>query len=136
MPDNIDVRSASKEAVKLLQIDPFIEAQSHEIFERLEKGYRGAANRQDADLLFIAESLPLISAIVNVGSSLANFKQAADWVKQTLPEAEPVSALSALTFIYVVERGVRDAQASDDTEKKNTWTKMQNRVDALLSNKQ
>jgi hypothetical protein len=134
--DNIDVKSASKEAVKLLQIDDFIKAQKKEIFERLEKGYRGAANRPDADLLFIAESLPLISAIVNVGSSLSNFKQAADWVRQTLPEAEPVSALSALTFIYVVGKGHEAAQDSGDMEKKNIWTKMQARVDALLTSQQ
>jgi hypothetical protein len=135
VPDNIDVKSASKEAVKRLQIDDFIKAQKKEIFERLEKGYRGAANRQDADLLFIAESLPLISAIVNVGSSLANFKEAADWVRETLPDAEPVSALSALTFIYVVDKGYQAAQASGDVEKENIWTRMQDRVDALLSQK-
>jgi hypothetical protein len=135
VPENIDVKSASDKAVELLRIDNFIDAQKGEIFGRLENGYRNTMNRQDADLLFIAESLPLISAIVNVGSTLTNFKTAADWVKQKLPDAEPVSALSALTFIYVIDKGYKAAQNLGDEDKRRVWTKMRERVETLLGRK-
>lgn len=135
MPENIDVKSASEEAVELLQIDDFINTQKGEIFERLEAGYRSTMNRPEADLLFIAESLPLISAIVNVGSTLNNFRQAVEWVKKELPYAEPVSALSALTFIFIVYKGHKAALDSGDEEKMKVWTKMRERVEALLSKK-
>lgn len=136
MPENIDVKSTSDKAVELLKIDGFIKAQSKEIFGRLESGYRSTRTRAEADLLFIAESLPLISAIVNVGSSLENFRKAVDWAQIELHHAEPVSALSALTFIYVVDKGYKAAQESGDADSKNMWTKMKELVETLLSKKQ
>ena len=71
--------------------------------------------------MFIAASLPLAAAIIHVGSTLDNFRRANEWVKECLPNSDPVSILSTLVLIYAVRKGWEDAAKSDDDSKKMMW---------------
>ena len=67
-----------------------------------------------SDMIFIAESLPIISAVIQVGSKLDNYRKAKEWVRGKLPDADPVSVLAALTFLYIVEMGREEYENSTE----------------------
>jgi hypothetical protein len=131
-------------AVEVLGIANFIENHKEHIYERLEHYESDRCAQTNAwlqdrvreeefvnegsecDMIFIADNLSLIRGVVYVGSSLDNFNKAVQWAKKIVPGADSVSVLSALTFIYIVERGWNEFK--DDKEKQNFWQSIYNRV--------
>jgi len=118
-------RERAVEAVEdYLQIDDFIESQKDVILKRLEEHYEHVSDESEAPLLFIAEVLPLISGIVQVGSSVDNFRRAVGWTKACVPSADPGSFLTTLTLIYILEKGRQEFAYDEDEEKRVTWSRM------------
>lgn len=130
----------AKEAVEnQLHVDDFINERKEEIYAKLEDNHRRAMLVEDDSrgLMFIAESLPLISGIIYVGSTLKNFNDAINWVRKSLPNADPASVLSALTFFYIVEKGWKEfsdknRRRAEDEKKREMWAHIRKQMDALL----
>ena len=122
----------AREAVEeRLKINDFIKNNNVQLYGKLEKCDLGVKNQPESDLLFIAECLPLINGIVQIGSTLADFNGAIQWIREKLPDAVPVSILSALTFIYIVETAIKDDLVSKDAAKKEIWKRIHERVKKL-----
>jgi len=130
-----EIEKAKEVVEHQLQVASFIENHKQAIFDKLEENYMRVQKQEQAPLMFIAASLPLISGIVHVGSTLEHFKSATAWVRDSLPEADPVSVLSTLTLIDVVERGWRDFEQSSDDQKRWLWRGIHQGVQALLIRK-
>ena len=108
----------AKTAVRLLGIDDFIERNKKDIYDQLERCLLLVAEAEQTgaldlppDAAFIAEALPLISGIVNVGSNRDTFDKAAAWVQTLIPGANSGRLLSTLTFLYIVDQGRKDSTA-------------------------
>lgn len=132
---NTATRSFSRalEAVEHLGIADFIEQQRTAIFKRLEQNFLHSADQHDQTaLLFIAESLPIASAIIQVGSTMENFQRTRTWIRETVPDADYVSIMSVLTLIHLVRKGYEAALQSGDQQSKELWTKMLQGVRAAL----
>lgn len=115
-----------------LKIDTFILENKRRIYERLEEYYRDVSGQQDGELLFIAESLPFINGIVQVGSNLENYNNALKWVREQFRENVPaVSILSALTLIYIIEEGANDPIVSGTAEKKIFWEQIKKSINRI-----
>lgn len=107
----------AKEVVEdILGAQDFIESHQDEIFERLEE-FDSRTKNSEGDIMFIAETLPLTSGIVHLGSTADNFKKAKAWVRTNLPDSDTVSILSALTFLYLVDRGWQKFSKSNELTK-------------------
>ena len=111
---------------------PFIARHKEEIFEKLEHIYD---SDREHEFAFIAASLPLISGIIHVGSRVNDYKEATKWVAEeaNMPNADPASVLSALTFIYIVDKGVNDPIIIEIKDRKLKWENMQKLVNRVLS---
>lgn len=95
--------------------DTFIQKHQEEIFDKLEHLYTN--EERDHEFAFIAASLPLISGVIHVGSKVDDYREATRWIKEdkNMPNADPASVLSALTFIYLVDRGVDECKKIDSS---------------------
>jgi len=129
-----------EEAVEKLGVGGFIETHQKEIFDKLVKSDSYHTKDHQGDLMFIAENLPLMSAIVNVGSTMEKFKNAKDWVNKPKLEggleligADPISILSALTFRYVARKGYELSKTSGEKEKIEVWERICKRTKMLIS---
>ena len=132
--------AASKEAQaaliaeKYLNLEKFFNDQRSLIYERLESFHEIAERAGvNSDIVFIAEGLPIINGIINVGSKPSNYQEAVRWVRSRPTwgeEADPLLVLSALVFIYVVDRGY--AEHMHDAQKMATWERIHDRVGRLL----
>ena len=123
----------AREAVEEhLKVKEFIENHEQDIYEKLEKFEESAsvASRED-EHAFIAESLPLIEGIVQVGSTPKDFEKASGWLKGLLPQADPALALSALVLMYVVGRGHQRFSIQGSSAQRASWERMFKRVQAL-----
>jgi hypothetical protein len=123
-----------------LKIKDFIEKHESDIYARLEEcdvremdaKARGDLEDNEVDVIFMSESLPFISGIIHVGSSLKNFNNGIDWVRKNLPDADAVAVLSALTFLYIVQRGSENARKGADENKLEILGRICRRVNKLL----
>ncbi|GET36550.1 hypothetical protein [Microseira wollei] len=104
---------------------------------RAKKAENDGNQRYQCDMMFIAESLPVISAIIQVGSKLENYNSAKKWVRDELPDADAVSVLSALTFLYIVGMGQGEHENSTyvieypglgKVNKRDIWNRISERV--------
>lgn len=119
----------AKEAVEdYLQINKFIDANQKKIYEKLKKYDSIVGDKPESDFLFIAEGLPFINGIVQVGSTHKNFQEAIQWVRGT-SEAGAVPVLTALTFIYIVEKKANDPSIPESEKK--IWNRICRRVKKL-----
>ena len=117
-----------------LGIVEFLEQQQATILRHLKETFLRRRNEEQAALLFIADSLPLASAIIQVGSTTVGFKRACDWVKGRSPDADHGNILTVLTLLYTVQRGCEAALQSGDRPSQELWNEMSQKVnDALLS---
>ena len=107
-----------------LKIDRFLESQKAEVFGRLEDRYNEVKDEVEAPLLFIAESIPLVSGIIQVESGVANFRAAVRWAKACVPNADPGALLTTLTLIYILQRGAAYYEEKGNDEKRETWERM------------
>jgi hypothetical protein len=126
--------TARKEAIaqfaveEELQVQEFFQAHREQIFRKLEECDQIAENAPiNGDMIFIAESLPLINSIIHVGSDRATLARASNWVRETWgDEADPLIVLSALLFIYVANKGAEE-KGNDET-----WKRIHERVEKLM----
>ncbi len=68
--------------------------------------------------------MPLVSGIIQVGSSVENFREAVRWAKECLPNADPGAFLTTLTLIYILTKGRDEFADHEDEEKQVTWNRM------------
>jgi hypothetical protein len=137
---------SAQEAVKRLDLEAFIQDNKEAIYKQLEDSdacVSKAPEELNPNAVFIAQSLHLISGVIHVGSNPANFDAAAAWVqdprgRQQLTSAwvlDPgvhanlTSLLSTLVFLYVVNQGWQDANASGDASKKARWESIYKRAE-------
>jgi hypothetical protein len=125
---------SAEEAVDLLVLRNFVRDNKNAIYKQLEdcdaRVSQGPSGL-DPDAAFIAQSLPLISGVIHVGSTRENFEAAATWVQKQSPHAEPASLLSTLVLLYVVDQGWQDADVSKDADKKTQWGRIYQRAQWL-----
>ncbi len=108
--------------------EPFIERHKEQIFEKLKHFYETEKGHEFA---FIAASLPVISGIIHVGSKVDDYKEATKYIEEKIPNADPASVLSALTFIYLVDKGINDPTIKG-RDKEEVWKNMQDLVNRVL----
>jgi hypothetical protein len=134
MPEQPVFEFACIAVEKHLKAQEFIETHHNEIFKRLSDAEARARAREagpEANVVFVAECLPFVAGIVHVGSQLDDFREARDWALEKLPYADAVSVLSALTFLYIVEKGLKSATKENSAELP-VWRSMSRRLDSLL----
>jgi hypothetical protein len=120
---------------KLLDVREFFLTHKERIYDRLEECDRIAKNAvTNADMLFFAESLPIINGIIHVGSTREELNKATDWVRENWEgqEAQPRIVLSALLFRYVTKEGAKEFADSTIQRKKTAWHRINDRVSRLL----
>ncbi len=120
----------------LLNVEGFFYDHRQQIFDRLEECHNIALQAiSNRDMLFIAESLPIINGIIHVGSARKQLKSATRWVERNWGsgEAHPRIVLSALLFKYVTGEGAKAFIGQNPPhEKENVWKQIQDRVNKLL----
>ena len=107
-----------------LKIGGFIDLHKDAIFRKLEEHHRQVGDESESPLLFIAEALPLVSGIINVGCTVENFREAVRWLKSYLPDADPFAILATLTLIYILEKGRDEFADGEDEDRRVTWNRM------------
>ncbi len=131
MIDN-PLENAKRVVEELLQVSSLIEQYKDQIYRKLEDLDKNVTNQSGGDIAFMAGGLSLISGIVHVGSTLKDYDRATDWVKQQLAKSDPGPVLSALTFIYIVDKGFNEFKASSDEDKRDVWERIHKRVESEL----
>jgi hypothetical protein len=138
---NSDVHKNAEDAVinkGQLDMGEFIEKQWPNIETRLlyaqEKHPEPAASVE-----FFAECLPYAAAIVHAGSTPQHFIDAKEWARRLHPlvYADEVSILALLTFVFLVDEGVRRSRQEEppNPEKQKKWMSIKSRLDGLLGEK-
>lgn len=122
---------AKKAVEDYLNIENFIKDNHKEIYEMIEEYDRNVGDKPEDDLLFIAEGLPFINGVVQVGSTHGKFQEAIKWVKDDkgISESGAVPVLTALTFIYIVEKKANDPSIPESEKK--IWNRICRRVKKL-----
>jgi len=128
-----DLERAAEAVEKRLKAGRFIESHKAIILGKVEDNYRRVKDGDQAQLMFFATSLPLAGSIIQLGTTAEDFRRANEWVRESLPDADPVAILSTLTLIYVVNKGWDEATASDDDEKKIIWNEMAELVQSAVN---
>lgn len=83
--------------------------------------------KTSSDMIFIAESLPIIHGIIHVAISRQSLSQAIKWIREYWGEtANSLIVLSALVFTYVADKGVADT--TSDEKRAETWRRIAKRV--------
>jgi hypothetical protein len=117
----------------LLDLADFISIHQESLYAQLEQSYRPLMAEPAAVMSFIANVLPSFGGIIIVGSSVNRFSAATAAVRQQLgPNADPVSVLSALTFIYVVRKGLDYYKANKSEQEQEIWLRMYASVQGAL----
>lgn len=138
MPEESPLRSAEVAVKDYLKLDQFIDARKNDLYERMEQadkrvtgiGEGGGCVRPECDLAFIAECLPLMSALLRVGSSPASYKKAVEWVSGAMPGTDAQAVLSALVFLYVVRNALKEV--SNDPTRVAIWQRINGRLDRFF----
>jgi hypothetical protein len=117
-----------------LNVEEFFTDHKGQIYKRLEECdeiARKAASKRE--LMFIAEGLPIVNSFIHVGSSRADLNASIEWVTKFWGiEADPFVVLSALVFIWIANKGVREFGDDPDEAKRATWNRIRERVERLI----
>lgn len=90
------------------------------------KGKGSEAVKRSSDMIFIAESLPIIQGIIHVATDRKSLTQAITWIRKTWGEtANSLLVLSALVFAYIAKRGASDAKFAGKHE---AWLRIKERA--------
>jgi hypothetical protein len=136
---NIAMFALADSAVKELNLESFIDKHWSSIEVRLFDADTHAAEAEttidhsSAGMVFFAECVPYVAAVLHAGSALENFVKAKEWVTRqaSLHFADPVSVLAILTFIYLIQRGA-DPDKTMDQDTRSRWEGIRRRVNALF----
>jgi hypothetical protein len=132
---------SSRAVENYLNLGDFFKRHRDHILDKLEDSDAAAQRvEKNQDMIFFAESLPIINGLIHVGTTREELNKAIDWVKQNWGDkVDPLIVLSALTFIYVAETGAelaenppqdKDAKMRD----KEVWKRINARVKKLAHN--
>ncbi len=121
------IQATATQAVESkLKIKDFIERHSDEILDELEISAEKA--RQDVE--FLADAFPTVASVVHVGSKRNDYLNTLQWAKGKVDTPDADSAITALTFLYLVHRGL--SERAHDSAKLETWNTIKSWVNALL----
>jgi hypothetical protein len=136
MSEQLLLEKAKYVVEDLLKADSFINKYQKEIYKSLERQENRAldlsARSEEANIsidgIFIAISLPIISSIIHSGCDSHDFENAKQRISEIMPGANAESGLSALTFIYIVERAWQQFQSSSKEHERMIWECIRSRV--------
>jgi hypothetical protein len=121
MPALQEATQAIQIVEELLRVDGFIEENKQLILDRLQEIYGAVTAQKQASSMFIAGSLPLVSGVIHVGSTVDDFARASAWVRDKSPKEEPVNVLCRFVLVHLAELGWREALESNDDQKRAIW---------------
>lgn len=123
-------------ATAKLGVANFIDDHKSEIYAKIEQYHEETLSLKpkEQDANFIAQILPLINAIIMVGSTRDRLAEAKKWVGEELRQnsANPVDVLSGLLLIEVMKKGHDEFDNSENEEMRKTWNHIYKRVKKLL----
>jgi hypothetical protein len=126
--------SDPKELVEdFLGLEPFFQRHQDHILDKLEECDEIAEKaRRSKDMIFFAESLPVIDGLIQVGTTREEYKSALKRVREEwASDVEPAHLISALTFLYVADRGKEIAEGKRKAKKARDLT-VWRRIDARV----
>lgn len=133
-------------------LESFLKRHESHILARLEECDKSAqaVEKKSQDMIFFAESLPIINGLVHVGTTREELERAKGLVQAeqadlartkrhaggaASPQQEspdPEIVLSALVFVEVAARGKKKADQGKDPIKKEIWNRIEARVKKLV----
>jgi predicted RNase H-like nuclease (RuvC/YqgF family) len=136
MTDTVPPQNSSEEAKakalveKKLLLIPFFERHEDHILSKLEECDEIAEKaRKNKDMIFFAESLPIIDGLIQVGTTRDEYKNALKEVGEEWGDDIAANVISTLTFLYVAEQGRKLAERH--LRKKEVWDRITARVKRL-----
>jgi hypothetical protein len=131
------VLELANEAVGILQLPTFfkdhpdylqtIHDRLEEIHDDAEKVNARKEKSVKGEMTFMGRSLPLTNGVIHIGSDRTGLRAAVDWARTTWEDwPDPLSILTALTLVYIVERGWDENKHKAD--KRGTWARIGARV--------
>jgi hypothetical protein len=125
-------KDAAVVAETLLNIGDFFGTYKEQIYSKLADCDAIAARSPNSEIIFIAESLPVINGIIQIGSTRRTLNKALNWIRASWPEeVDPLIVLSGLVFIYIVDRGEQD-HLNGTEEAQRVWKNIRKRVQKLI----
>ncbi len=131
----------SRAVENYLNLGDFFRRHRDHILDKLEECDSVAQQAEkNQDMIFFAESLPIINGLIHVGTTREELNKAIEWVKQNWGDkVDPLIVLSALTFIYVAETGAALAEnpsteAGAKVRDREVWNRINARVKKLTHN--
>lgn len=129
-----EVEAISVEAVRILGVARAVQAEADILFPRIEECDSFAEGAPvNADMMFLALSLPIANGLIHFATSRQKLNEARDWVwrrwKGQADEPDPISTLAALTLVYIIDQGWRHFK--DVPEKRKIWQRIRTRVEKL-----
>jgi hypothetical protein len=124
----------AKEVVeKYLGLGDFIECNKHDIFKKIEIYDHDPQNGMSCETSFTSDSLLFISFMMHAGCVTEKFNHSRKWVSNVFPGEDPLSVLSAIIFLYIVEQGWNQFSNSTDKtdageEKRIVWERILERT--------
>ena len=132
---------SSRAVENYLNLGDFFRRHRDHILDKLEECDSVAQQAEkNQDMIFFAESLPIINGLIHVGTTREELNKAIEWVKQNWGDkVDPLIVLSALTFIYVAETGAALAEnppteAGAKVRDRVVWNRINARVKKLTHN--
>jgi len=133
-PTDLPRLEQAREAIRQLDLAPYIEQNHAAIFRHIEQAYARNRGETNDGLMFIADSLPVTSAIIQIASTIGNSDKAKEWVHERLPTANEPAVLTMLTLIYIIHTGCEAALNSGDQRLLDLWSEIAQKVkDAFAS---
>jgi hypothetical protein len=128
----------AQDYLKLDKENSFIQEHGEDILGKLERIYREEDCRPDGDdqaeKMFILRSLPLISSVVQLSTTITHFNDAMEEVEKLYDiEDNPFDSatkLSYLVFAFAINRGSQ--LFSQTPNKSETWNQMRSQIARLL----
>ena len=121
-----------RDYLKLDKDSPFIQQRGIQVLNRLENFYQeeGLCTDDKSKNGFILRSLPLISSVVQLSTTIKNFNEAMEEIqKQYEIEDNPfeqATKLSYLVFTFAINRG-REL-CPQDGDRRQLWERMRNKI--------
>ena len=138
-----EVLSMARQAVEKLGIKDFLDEYKTPIDRKLLDCEKQASDTPvNGDMMFVAAALPIINGVIQIASDRSTMRRAMDWVQEQVwgrdeegqkRDFDPVSVLSALTLIEVVNQAYRDAQKPDGRNRaaRAEWNRIMGRMRKL-----
>jgi hypothetical protein len=116
-----------------LGIKGFIKDYKEKLFSQLEDNYRHVRQQPQASSRFLDDSIPLIGGLIQLGTTVHHLRHATVWAATTRAETDPVSTLSNLTFLYLIETGWGEVCESGEHERMAIWREMREAMQGLFA---